>query len=244
VTVIGSEALFVRKSTLNSRSCNAGKAVKSPAGHLGGWERLHVAQEVTDIFYPRVDVSVPMVAGDIVISRIPDLPLKFWSRLMFPRMMEHGDLEHSETTIYVRGDHPQAARGGRDDWPRQFEIALACDVIIATRRSRFGLPEPLVGAVALGGGLHRLARQVGLKQAMGMILTGDMLGIVAHAQAGTASQASVSSINTAFADFDNTIVWNGVTAVTRNGLPVGYSLTSVSGIDWSGAAVVPVPAAA
>lgn len=56
-----------------------------------------------------------------------------------------------------------------------FEIALACDLIIATTRSRFGLPEPLVGAVALGGGMHRLARQIGLKRAMGMILTGDMV---------------------------------------------------------------------
>jgi crotonobetainyl-CoA hydratase len=52
-----------------------------------------------------------------------------------------------------------------------FELALACDIIIATTNARFGLPEPLVGAVALGGGLHRLARQIGLKQAMGMILT-------------------------------------------------------------------------
>ncbi len=57
-----------------------------------------------------------------------------------------------------------------------FEVALACDILLATRRSRFGLPEPLVGAVALGGGMHRLARQIGLKQAMGMILTGDILG--------------------------------------------------------------------
>ena len=54
-----------------------------------------------------------------------------------------------------------------------FEIALACDIIVATDRSSFGLPEPLVGAVALGGGVHRLARQIGLKQAMGMVLTAD-----------------------------------------------------------------------
>jgi enoyl-CoA hydratase/carnithine racemase len=53
-----------------------------------------------------------------------------------------------------------------------FEIALACDLIIASDNARFALPEPLVGAVALGGGLHRLPRQVGLKHAMGMILTG------------------------------------------------------------------------
>ena len=37
-------------------------------------------------------------------------------------------------------------------------------------------PEPLVGAVALGGGMHRLARQIGLKQAMGLILSGDIVG--------------------------------------------------------------------
>jgi len=52
-----------------------------------------------------------------------------------------------------------------------FEIALACDVIIASDTASFGLPEPLVGAVALGGGLHRLPRQIGLKQAMGLILS-------------------------------------------------------------------------
>lgn len=56
-----------------------------------------------------------------------------------------------------------------------FEIALACDLIIATDRSRFGLPEPLVGGMALGGGVHRLARQIGLKHAMGMILTGRLV---------------------------------------------------------------------
>lgn len=53
-----------------------------------------------------------------------------------------------------------------------FELALACDLIIAADTARFGLPEPRVGAIALGGGLHRLAREIGLKAAMGMVLTG------------------------------------------------------------------------
>jgi enoyl-CoA hydratase/carnithine racemase len=53
-----------------------------------------------------------------------------------------------------------------------FEIVLACDIVIASDNAVFGLPEPLVGAVALGGGLHRLPRQIGLKPALGIILTG------------------------------------------------------------------------
>jgi len=52
-----------------------------------------------------------------------------------------------------------------------FEIALACDLILAADTARFALPEPKVGLAALAGGLHRLPRQIGLKRAMGMILT-------------------------------------------------------------------------
>lgn len=53
-----------------------------------------------------------------------------------------------------------------------FEIALACDLIIASESARFALPEPKVGLAALAGGVHRLPRQIGLKNAMGMMLTG------------------------------------------------------------------------
>ena len=53
-----------------------------------------------------------------------------------------------------------------------FEIALACDLIIASEAATFALPEPRVGLAALAGGVHRLPRQIGLKHAMGMMLTG------------------------------------------------------------------------
>ncbi|MBF6567340.1 MAG: enoyl-CoA hydratase/isomerase family protein [Candidatus Binataceae bacterium] len=52
-----------------------------------------------------------------------------------------------------------------------FELALACDVIIAAEHARLGLPEPRVGLAAGAGGVHRLPRQVPLKIAMGMMLT-------------------------------------------------------------------------
>jgi enoyl-CoA hydratase/carnithine racemase len=53
-----------------------------------------------------------------------------------------------------------------------FEIALACDIIVAAENARFALPEPRVGLAALAGGVHRLPRTIGTKRAMGMLLTG------------------------------------------------------------------------
>ena len=53
------------------------------------------------------------------------------------------------------------------------EILLACDLVIAVEDASFGLPEPKVG-LAASGGLHRLARQVPLKQAMEIALTGRL----------------------------------------------------------------------
>jgi enoyl-CoA hydratase/carnithine racemase len=53
-----------------------------------------------------------------------------------------------------------------------FEIALACDLIVASERAVFALPEPRVGLAALAGGMQRLPRQIPLKHAMGMLLTG------------------------------------------------------------------------
>ena len=41
-----------------------------------------------------------------------------------------------------------------------FEIALACDIIIASENARMALPEPKVGLAALAAGVHRLPRQL------------------------------------------------------------------------------------
>lgn len=53
-----------------------------------------------------------------------------------------------------------------------FEMALACDIIVASENAVFALPEPRVGLIAGAGGVHRLPRMIPEKQAMGMILTG------------------------------------------------------------------------
>jgi enoyl-CoA hydratase len=53
------------------------------------------------------------------------------------------------------------------------EIALACDLIVASEAASFGLPEVKRSLVAAAGGPFRLARVVGAKVAMEVVLTGD-----------------------------------------------------------------------
>ena len=52
------------------------------------------------------------------------------------------------------------------------EVAMACDIIVAADHAEFGLPEPRRGLIAASAGVHRLPRQIGLKPAMGYMLTG------------------------------------------------------------------------
>jgi enoyl-CoA hydratase len=53
------------------------------------------------------------------------------------------------------------------------EIALACDLVVASTSATFGIPEVKRGLVAGGGGLFRLPRKVPFNLAMEMALTGD-----------------------------------------------------------------------
>ena len=55
------------------------------------------------------------------------------------------------------------------------ELAMACDIRIATKKSKFGQPEVNLGIIPGGGGTQRLQRLVGIGRAKELIFTGDII---------------------------------------------------------------------
>jgi enoyl-CoA hydratase len=69
-----------------------------------------------------------------------------------------------------------------------FEIALACDLIVAARGARFGIPEVKRGLVAAGGALLRLPRRIPYHLAMELALTGELVEAERMFDVGLASR--------------------------------------------------------
>ncbi|MBI3800658.1 MAG: enoyl-CoA hydratase/isomerase family protein [Deltaproteobacteria bacterium] len=68
------------------------------------------------------------------------------------------------------------------------ELALACDLIIAADKARFGQPEINLGVIPGFGGTQRLARRIGLPRARELIYSGDMIDAQTAFQYGLANK--------------------------------------------------------
>jgi enoyl-CoA hydratase/carnithine racemase len=98
-----------------------------------------------------------------------------------PRGLGGLTLRHDMTKPLIAAVNGFALGGG-------FELALACDIIVAAEHAEFGLPEPRVGRMALEGGMHRLARSIPFKIAMGMLLTGRRISAAEAYRSGLVNE--------------------------------------------------------
>ena len=109
-----------------------------------------------------------------------------------------------------------------------FELCLSCDLIVAARTARFGLPEVRHNVVAVGGGLFRLPRRMPYHLAMELALTGEFkdadyfhrMGVVNRlVETGQALDAAV--------DWAQALLANGPTALAATKEIVQHSA------DWT-----------
>lgn len=100
---------------------------------------------------------------------------------MIPGRGFAGIVERSSTKPIIAAIEGFAVAGG-------FEIALSCDILVASKGTLFGLPEVRRGLVASGGGLLRLAVRIPYHVAMEMALTGDTINAERAYSLGLISQ--------------------------------------------------------
>lgn len=92
-----------------------------------------------------------------------------------------GITERRRTKPLIAAINGAAVAGG-------FEIALACDIVIATDHSIFALAEVKRGMCAFAGGIQRLARMVPRQTALALILTGEPITAARMFELGLVSE--------------------------------------------------------
>ncbi|GAB2642503.1 crotonase/enoyl-CoA hydratase family protein [Nocardioides ginkgobilobae] len=117
------------------------------------------------------------------------------------------------------------------------EIALACDLVVASSEATFGLPEVTRGLIAAAGGVVRLQRQLPLKRALELALLGEAIDATTAAEWGLVNRVVEPDavLDTAW-ELARTIAANAPLSVrqTKRMLHRGAAGGSDWNTDWTG----------
>jgi acetyl-CoA C-acetyltransferase len=129
-------------------------------------------EEIFNIYLSNTSLWVAILtgAGDDAFCAGNDLKYSATGKKVWVPVSGFGGLthRHKRTKPVIAAVNGIAMGGGT-------EIALACDLIVASDNAVFALPEVKVGMIAGVGGIQRLTRQIPLKKAMEIILTGKRI---------------------------------------------------------------------
>jgi enoyl-CoA hydratase/carnithine racemase len=115
-----------------------------------------------------------------------------------------------------------------------FELALNCDVIVASNDAVFGLPEVTVGIVPGGGGTQLLARTVGMARAKELVLTGRRISGEAAFEMGLVARlVEPEALTTATSDLAHEICRSSPVSLreAKHAIDRGIGLSIEDGIE-------------
>lgn len=108
-----------------------------------------------------------IVSGGVDVAQFHAQKTKANTLALYDRMLElPGRIEALDVPTFF------AAHGLTLTWA--FEVAVACDLILASERAKFGLVERVIGLTPTMGGTQRLAARAGVGRAKEFVFTGDL----------------------------------------------------------------------
>ena len=89
--------------------------------------------------------------------------------------LEPGSPKYNVVTAIASIDRPVIVAINGDALGQGLELALSCDIRLASNRARFGFPQVAQGLIPMDGGTQRLPRIVGKGKALELILTAETI---------------------------------------------------------------------
>ena len=139
---------------------------------------------------PEIRVAILTAAGDRAFCTGADLKKTMPPKESFAQLHygSAGAESFASVLAKLHSDKPVIAAINGYALGGGLELALLCDVRIASARATFALPEVSIGSIPGAGGTQRLIRTVGRSDAMLMLLTGDRIDAAEALRIGLVSR--------------------------------------------------------